>query len=131
MVNKSVIFYLVNDNQIHLRRLYKSLDLLQENFLKKYPYPVVFGHEGLSQDVVDEIKKHAPTNHYFYNVKFKIPDYPKEIIDQIPEKFKGHWDDNAFFSIGYRHMCRFFAGDMYKHKFFEYENKRCTSYLIV
>lgn len=118
MVKNSCIFYLVNNNPIHLNRLYNSLDCLKENFLNNYPYPVVFGHEGLPQDIVDAIKAKAPAKHYFYNVKFKLPDYPQEILSQIPEKFKGHWDENAFFSMGYRHMCRFFAGDMYKHEFF-------------
>jgi len=119
MIKNSCIFYLVNNSPIHLRRLYVSLDLLKANVLNKYPYPVVFGHEGLPQDVVDSIKQHAPENHFFYNVKFKVPDYSDDIKSQIPERFKGHWDESAFFSLGYRHMCRFFAGDLFIHTFFE------------
>jgi len=118
MVKNSCIFYLVNNNPIHLSRLYNSLDCLKENFLNDYPYPVVFGHEGIPQDIIDAIKIKAPTNHYFYNVKFKTPDYSKDILSKIPEKFKGHWDENAFFSLGYRHMCNFFSGDMYTQEFF-------------
>ena len=52
-----------------------------------------------------------------------MPDYPQEILSQIPEKFKGHWDENAFFSMGYRHMCRFFSGEIFKHPIMEnYDN---------
>lgn len=117
-VPKSVIFYLVNDNPIHIKRLYNSLECLQRNFLDEYPYPVVIGHEGISQTTIENIKQRLNVNVYFYDVEFKIPDYPQEILNQIPERFKGHWDENAFFSIGYRHMCRFFSGEIYKEPFF-------------
>lgn len=119
MIKKSAIFYLVNNNPIHLRRLYSSLEQLKKNFLEKYNYPVVFGHEGLPDDVIASIKAVAPEKHYFHTVNFSMPDYPDEIKNAIPEKFKGHWDENAFFSIGYRHMCRFYAGSMYKDPFFD------------
>lgn len=119
MVKNSCIFYLVNDNPIHINRLYDSLMCLQENFLAEFPYPVVICHEGISQNVIDNIKQRIKTAIYFYKINFKIPDYPQEILNQIPERFKGHWDENAFFSIGYRHMCRFFSGEIYKDPFFE------------
>lgn len=119
MVKNSCIFYLVNDNPIHIRRLYNSLECLQKNFLDEYPYPVVIGHEGISQTVIDNIKHYIKSEVYLYNVNLKMPDYTQEILNQIPERFKGHWDENAFFSIGYRHMCRFFSGEIYKDPFFE------------
>jgi len=118
MIHKSCIFYLVNNNQIHLQRLKSSLQCLHENFLKKYPYPVVFGHENLDEDTKNSIREYAPKNHYFYNINFEIPNYSDDIRNKIPERFKGHWDENAFFSMGYRHMCRLFSGDIYKHDFF-------------
>jgi hypothetical protein len=119
MVKNSCIFYLVNDNPIHIKRLYSSLECLQRNFLDEYPYPVVIGHEGIAQSVVDEIKQRLKGSVYFYKINFSIPDYPQEILSQIPERFKGHWDEGAFFSIGYRHMCRLFSGELYKETFFE------------
>ena len=122
MIPNSFIFYLVNNNVIHLKRLYDSLDCLNKNFLSTYPYTVVFGHEGLSEDTINEIKKHIHTPHHFYKLEFKIPNYTQHIVNQIPEKFKGHWDENAFFSMGYRHMCRFFAGEIFKDSFFDNVN---------
>jgi len=119
MVKNSCIFYLVNDNPIHINRLYDSLKCLQKNFLDEYPYPVVIGHEGISQTVVENIKQYIKSKVFFYRVNFDLPDYQQEVLDQIPEKFKGHWDESAFFSIGYRHMCRFFSGEIYKYPFFE------------
>jgi FkbM family methyltransferase len=118
IVPNSVIFYLINNNPTHIKRLQNSLKCLQKNFLNKYPYPVIFGHENIDESTKQLIRQHAPTNHYFYNISFKIPDYSENILKQIPERFKGHWDENAFFSLGYRHMCRLFAGDIYKHDFF-------------
>lgn len=135
LISKSVIFYLVNNNPIHLRRLFDSLRCLKTNFLNSYNYPVVFGYESIDQPSVKQIKsilQDIPC--YFYNIKFELPNYSDEIKQQIPEKFKGHWDENAFFSMGYRHMCRFFAGDIYKHSFFDNVNYMlrldCDSYFI-
>jgi len=119
MVKNSCIFYLVNDNQIHIKRLYDSLECLQKNFLAEFPYPVVIGHEGISQNIIEGIKQRLDVQVVFYKIDFKIPDYSQEILKQIPERFKGHWDENAFFSIGYRHMCRYFSGEIYKETFFE------------
>jgi FkbM family methyltransferase len=119
IVPNSIIFYLVNNNPIHIKRLYDSLDCLQKNFLDEYPYPVVFGHEGISQAIIDTIKQKLNVKTYFYKIDFKVPDYSQEILKQIPERLKGHWDENAFFSMGYRHMCRFFSGEIYKDPFFE------------
>jgi len=118
MISKSCIFYLVNNSPIHLKRLQNSLKCLQANFLDKTPYPVVFGHENLDEQTKNFIKQYAPEKSYFYNINFKIPNYSEEIKKQIPERFKGHWDESAYFSIGYRHMCHFFAGEIYNHQFF-------------
>jgi hypothetical protein len=74
MVKNSCIFYLVNNNPIHLNRLYNSLQCLARNFLDRYPYPVVFGHEGLDQNTINKIKSHAPSNHFFHKIEFKLPD---------------------------------------------------------
>jgi hypothetical protein len=134
IIKKSVIFYLINDNQIHLNRLFSSLYLLNKNFLSSYPYPVVFGHEGLPQDAIDHIKKILNVETHFFNINFILPDYTEEIKNKIPFKFKGHWDENAFFSIGYRHMCRLFSGDIFNYDFFSnvdyFLRLDCDSYFI-
>jgi len=134
LIDNSIIFYLVNNNPIHIRRLFKSLDLLQKNYLNKFSYPVVFGHEALPQHIIDEIRSKINTKTYFLDITFKLPDYSNQILCQIPEKFKGHWDENAFFSMGYRHMCRFFAGDIFNYNFFDNVNyfmrMDCDSYFI-
>jgi alpha 1,2-mannosyltransferase len=134
IVQNSCIFYLVNNNQIHLSRLQSSLKCLNDNFLNKYPYPVVFGYDNLSDDIKYTISTWAPKNHFFRQLVFELPDYSTEIKNNIPEKFKGHWDENAYFSLGYRHMCRYFAGEMFKDSFFEKVNYflrlDCDSYIL-
>jgi len=47
----------------------------------------------------------------FVEIEFKMPDYPPEITAQIPERFH---ISSCSFSMGYRHMCRFFSGEMFK-----------------
>ena len=134
MVPNSCIFYLVNEQEIHVKRLEDSLQCLKDNFLQQYSYPVVFGHEGLADTTIDRIRASAPENHYFHKVDFNLPKYSEDIIEKIPEKFKGEWDENAFFSMGYRHMCRYFSGAIYKDKFFENVEYMlridCDSYFI-
>lgn len=134
LVPKSIIFYLANNNPIHLNRLFSSLHLLQKNFLNKFPYPVVIGYEDLDPFTLDRIKSLIKSEVIFFKIKFKIPDYPEEILNKIPEKFKGHWDENAFFSMGYRHMCRFFSGDIFNYDFFSNVNYflrlDCDSYFV-
>jgi Glycolipid 2-alpha-mannosyltransferase len=134
IIDKSIIFYLVNNNPIHINRLFNSLKLLKQNFLCEYPYPVVFGHEGLAQDTIDKIKESLDTPVYFLKVNFSLPHYSLDIRNKIPERFKGHWDENAFFSMGYRHMCRFYAGDMFNYDFFSnvkyFMRMDCDSYFI-
>ena len=126
MVPKSCIYYLVYEHPTHLRRLEASLKLLSTNFTSEFPYPIVFGHEGLSNEARNFIKKAAPVevDHYFKKVDFALPNYSEEILSSIPEKFKwdGIWDQNAFFSMGYRHMCRWFSGAMYNDPFFDNVN---------
>lgn len=41
MIKNSCIFYLVNNNQIHINRLFDSLDCLLTNFIPNNPYKVV------------------------------------------------------------------------------------------
>jgi alpha 1,2-mannosyltransferase len=133
VIENSCIFYLVNNNPIHLRRLQSSLQCLQSNFLNEYPYPIVFGYDDLSNEIKNNITQNLTAKHYFHKINFTIPDYPEEIKAQIPEFFKGHWDENAYFSIGYRHMCRYFAGEILKDPFFEKVNYLlrldCDSYI--
>jgi hypothetical protein len=134
IVSKSIIFYLVNNNPIHLKRLENSLKFLQKNFLKNYPYPVVFGHEDVSNDILSYFSSLVSSKTFTLKVNFNLPDYSADIKNKIPERFKGHWDENAFFSMGYRHMCNFYAGEIFNYAFFNnvrfFMRMDCDSYFI-
>jgi len=119
LVDKSCIFFLVKNDPIHLNRFEKCIDLLNENFLSKYPYPVVLGHENIDTHTLEYFKNKIKSVTYVYKPDFTLDRYSNEIRQQIPERFKGHWDENAFFSIGYRHMCHFFGGGIYSDPFFD------------
>ena len=118
IIPNSCIFFLIKNDPIHLNRFVECIDLLNENFLKKYPYPVVLGHEGISPSVLDFYKNKILSKTYTYHINFNLDRYSNEIKQQIPEKFKGHWDEGAFFSMGYRHMCHFFGGGIYTDPYF-------------
>lgn len=119
IVPNSCIYYLINNREVDIKRLISSLECLDRNFLKNYPYPVVLGYEDLSQEDMDMISSKIKVKHFFHKLSFELPNYSAQISEQIPVRFKGHWDESAFFSMGYRHMCRFFSGEMYKYEFFE------------
>lgn len=114
------IVYLVRSSEEDLNDFNKSLSLLESNlipFTKKVDL-IVFCEESF-----EEYKSKVKTelNIKYQVVKFDIPDYPKEILDNIPEFFPHPTHGNGpvawghpGFSMGYRHMCRFFSGEMYK-----------------
>ena len=90
----------------------RSLDLLvQVESLKKYPIIAFHEHHLLAQ-VKEEASKWGVK---FVEINFVMPDYSSEIRDQIKEDFIV--DGCPFpFTLGYRHMCRFFSGEIFKHE---------------
>lgn len=116
------ILYLVRSSEKDVEDFNKSLELLEKNLLKYSSGTdvLVFCEESFEQ-----YKSLVKTNVdiRYETIEFKVPDYPQEILDQIPEFFPHPTHGNGpiewghpGFSMGYRHMCRFFSGEVYKHK---------------
>lgn len=99
---KAIIVYL--SRRKDLNDLQKSLLLLHENFNKKYNYPIIIFNDDFNNDDEQKLLKINP-NIKFERIIFEIPPW----IDK-KEPFKTEW------GIGYRHMCRFFSGELFKHK---------------
>lgn len=97
----AVILYLSRRQDI--QNLKKSLKLLYKFFNKKFKYPVLIFHDDFTKQEENSLLK-INKNIKFENVEFKIPPW----IDQN-KSFK------TDFSMGYRHMCRFFSGELYKN----------------
>lgn len=116
------ILYLVRSSQQDVNDFNKSLELVEKNLLNysNSTDVLVFCEESF-EEYKPLVKSNV--NIRYETIEFKVPDYPQEILDQIPEFFPHPTHGNGpiewghpGFSMGYRHMCRFFSGEVYKHK---------------
>lgn len=114
------ILYLVRSSEEDLNDFNKSLSLVEKNLT---PFTKDLDILIFCEKSFENYKNQVETNLElkYQEVEFKIPDYPQEILNEIPEFFPHPTHGNGpiawghpGFSIGYRHMCRFFSGEMYK-----------------
>jgi lipopolysaccharide biosynthesis glycosyltransferase len=94
-----VIIYLSRKQDFN--DLKKSIQLLYKFFNKKYNYPIIIFHDDFSQEDMQYFIERYP-NLKFKSIKFEIPSWINK-------------DKIAPGSIGYKHMCRFFAGELFKN----------------
>lgn len=115
------ILYLVRSSDQDLEDFNKSLKLIEQNLL---PYTNSTDVLVFCEDTFEDYKSKVQTNLNirYETIEFKVPNYPQEIIDQIPEFFPHPTHGNGpvdwghpGFSMGYRHMCRFFSGELYTY----------------
>ena len=122
-MTNACIIYLVRTSNEDLKDFINSLNSLYKNFLQFYDYPVLaFIEESFGivyqKKLLDSIPEKL--NISFETIEFKIPHFlhDKNIPDMYPHPTHGNgpiaWGHPGF-PIGYRHMCRFFSGEMYKH----------------
>ena len=107
MKPKGVILYLSRSTAGDLTNLKRSLKLLDRHFNRRFGYPVLVFHEDFTEELMARIRSWTRAPVEFPQVSFQLPAH----IDaaQVPPRFLG------CFGIGYRHMCRFFAGPIYRH----------------
>lgn len=110
---KNCILYLCHNQDID--QLNESLRLVAENVLPSINgnYDILLFHEkGFEKERILQIP-----NTIFHEISFVIPNYPISIQSRIPEYFPhpthAHLGHKGF-TIGYRHMCRFFSGGLYE-----------------
>ena len=134
-MNKNCILYLVRTSKEDLDSLNQSLMLLENNvlpFCKSKIDIILFHEESFDETYQTQVKTSKYCNIIFVKIEFKVPNYSKEIMGQIPEfyphpthakggphgesYFKEHGHYHPGFSMGYRHMCRFFTGWMYEQE---------------
>lgn len=102
---RGVIVYLSRECDVPDLRL--SLSLLERHFLRRYPYPIIIFHEGLTPASQETLLAATTAPLSFQQIEFQLPAAAKG--QAIPVRSKtGH-------GIGYRHMCRFFSGEIYHH----------------
>lgn len=106
---KNCILYLTGNRPQDVEDLKKSLAMLKTNYWNQYPCDILIFHENGFQPWEEAGVKWIP-------IQFTLPD-----IEGVPEYFPHPTHGNGpiawghpGFSIGYRHMCWFFAGGMYR-----------------
>ena len=108
MENLGAIIYLSCLRDVE--KLKESLRRLDYFFNDQYSYPVIVFHENFDQELQRQITGVTRSPIQFETVTFQIP----EFLDRakIPETiYYQKWG----FGIGYRNMCRFFAGEFFHH----------------
>jgi hypothetical protein len=114
------IIYLVRSSDEDVEMFNKSLSLLEKNLFQFTSNTdiIIFIEESFEQ-YKSKVKTNLNLNYQI--IEFKIPDYSQKILGEIPEFFPHPTHGNGpigwghpGFTLGYRHMCRFFSGDFYK-----------------
>lgn len=114
------ILYLLHSSIEDISDFQKSINLLKTNYLDQFPCDVILFHEkNLNWDDF-----HLPRDINFIKIEldFRVPYYLNHL--DIPEYFPHpthgpggpHDCGHKGFTMGYRHMCRFFAGEIYKQE---------------
>jgi hypothetical protein len=120
-MTNSTIIYLLISNRESVDEFKESLALLRTNFLDDYPYPVTAFIENNFDDSWRSEILCIYENVNFSKIEFSIPEFNSDLY--IPE-FTPHpthgngpvaWGHPGF-NLGYRHMCRFMAGDIFRNE---------------
>lgn len=107
---KAAIVYLARSRSKDINELKRSLSLLDMNFNDEFKYPVIIFHEDFDEKLMANIRKSTHSDLNFEKILFETPDFLKK--EEIPEII---FVDGFGFSMGYRHMCRFFSGTIFHH----------------
>jgi len=119
-MKKNVIIYLVRSTSHDLSLLKTSIGLLKDNFIGLDNLDILILHEESLRPGIDLIKTFHP-NIKFHEIEFSLPNFYNKF--NIPEYFPNPVNPNHFFPIGYRHMCRFMSGEIFKMDILkEYKN---------
>lgn len=102
---KAAVYYLAKADRLDL--LNNSLTSLYDSFLYRFDYPVIIFHEADARDLIRlKFRNHVNIQLFFQEVKFSIPSH----VNASAVKF----DIRCLSHIGYRHMCRFHAKNVYE-----------------
>ncbi len=92
----------------------RSLSLLNENYLKQFPTTVIIFHEsGLSEQSKQRLIESSKAPLTFVLVVFKVPSFINE------REINNGW------RLGYKHMCRFFANEIFYQPILDYFDYYC------
>jgi len=103
---KAAVYYLAETSRLF--RLYSSVTSLYHSFLHSFDYPVIVFHEAnlCGEEIRRKLRKHVNVRLFFQEVQFGIPGHVNASAVIFNIKCLSH--------IGYRHMCRFHAKQVYE-----------------
>lgn len=107
MRQKAAIVYMTRSTSRDLHDLQLSLQSLDIYFNDRFQYPVIVFHEDLTPEMQRGLESVTRSRLSFVKLEFEFPAHLKP--QEIPERILGR------FNLGYRHMCRFFAGQIFLH----------------
>lgn len=112
---KAAILYLTRKQDISF--LIRSLHLLDEFFINKYKYPILILEDNLENSDKEKILlslDHTNIKNLiqFQNISFQLPSSLSTNLELYNPPLDG-------FKIGYRSMCQFFSGEIFKNKILE------------
>lgn len=97
-----------------------SMKMLFENYVNYYPCDVIVFHESdFPEDYMSYVHSTISDKVKFRELNFSIP--PHLNTTDIPTKFISETTPSFGFSLGYRHMCRFFSGEIFSHLSGDYD----------
>lgn len=109
---KNAILYLVRTSVNDIKLLQHSINLLKQNFIGLEKVDILIFHEKSLETALNHISGFHK-NIKFQEIKFTLPDFYNNF--EYPERFPHPFVEGMFFSLGYRHMCRFFSGEIFRH----------------
>jgi len=107
---KAAVYFLAKPDRLGV--LNNTLATLHSRFLSTFDYPVIVFHETDSRDVLQRTfrAQHANIRLFLQEIQFSLPAHvnasPSTMIDYQSKQFP----------IGYRHMCRFHAKQVYEQQ---------------
>lgn len=114
-MSKNCVLYLVRTSEADLEMLNKSLMLLDQHLLvhTKAEDVILFHDPSFTKEYRDKVYRPMDGRLIFQEITFPKPppNTPEIFPHPIPEQVAM---GNLGFSIGYRNMCWFFSGGMYK-----------------
>lgn len=111
MKERGVIVYLSGSSSKELNDLRISLWRLYVCFNKKFSYPIIIFHEDFDDEIISYVSDSVPMKLQFEKVEFNFPSF----LDKKYSKDLYLDVNKRTYSLGYRHMCKFFSNDVFYH----------------
>jgi len=106
------VIYLMVGLEYQLAGAMDLLFQLEHNLLVKYPVIIFFDDPTLAPALEMLRARSEKLEVNLHQLKFEVPEFvPKEKVVEEPAGFTG-----KIGSVGYRHMCRFYSGDVFNLK---------------